>query len=603
MRAVLLALVLALAVPAAAHAASCPAPRKLTFERKAGAAAGVLSWRAARGAPHGLRYRVYRERKVIGQTRRLHMRVRVSVGHSYYLVVRPVTRSGRLVRCWGSLQQRVKYVVPTAPGSFGVTGAFGASARLTWSAARRGERRVVGYRVFRDGAVFKQTQALAIDVPIANDRTYRFAVRSVDAGGKLSRATPAASVATGHQSPPAPASVVATDVSDTELTLSWAASVPARGLVSAYRVYRDGKVLRQVHGLSTRVTGLAAGSSHVFTVAAVDAAGWVSGESAPASVNLTPPVRSTGTAHAFLLASTDRSFADFRAHYRQIGTVYPTFYDCSSAGDLTGADNAQIVSWAVARGVKVLPRFNCQRSGVLTRILNDPATRASWLDAIVASVDEHGYDGANIDFEAGYASDRAAYTSFVTELASRLHARGKLLSLAVSAKAGEVANHPRSSFFDYPALSAQADTVFVMAWGIHWTTSVPGAQDDIAWWRSVAAYAASIGRPEKFVMGMQLYAMDWPAGGGSAHPASSYEYGDLTALIGRVGAVPTRSSSADAWTFSYVDGSGVGHDVWYTDAETQAARVALARSYGLGYGFWRLGNEDQRLWDEPALGG
>jgi spore germination protein YaaH len=601
MRALLVGFALLLAAAPAAQAASCPAPRKLTFERKPGAAAGVLSWRAARHAPRGLRYRVYRERKVIGQTARTRMRVRVSVGHSYYFVVRPVARSGRLMRCWGSLQRRVKYAVPVAPGGFGVTGASGAAAHLTWSAGRRGERRVVGYRVFRDGAVFRQTPGLSIDVPIANDRTYRFSVRAVDAGGRLSRATPAVTVESGHQPPPAPESVIASEVSDSELTLSWAPSAPARGTVSAYRVYRDGKVLRQVRGLSTRVSGLAAGSSHSFAVAAVDGSGWVSELSSPASVSLSPPVPSTGLAHAFLLASTDRSFADFRAHYRQIGTVYPTFYDCSPAAELTGSDNPQIVSWATARAVKVLPRFNCQRSAVLSRILNEPALRSAWLDQVVSLVEEHGYDGANIDFEAGYASDRSAYTSFVAELAARLHARGKLLSLAVSAKTADVPNHPRSTFFDYAALSLHADTIFVMAWGIHWTSSTPGPQDHMDWWSRVAAYVASVGRPGRFVMGMQLYAMDWPAGGGAAHPATSYEYSDLTALLARVGASPVRDPDADAWTFRYTDADGVGHEVWYTDAATQAERVSLARSYGIGFGFWRLGNEDQRLWDSPGL--
>src|SRR4051794_41862627 len=135
MRAALLALALLLAVPAVAQA-GCPAPRKLSFERKAGAASGLLSWRAAHGAPHGLRYRVYRERKVIGQTTRLRMRVRVSVGHSYWFVVRPVTRSGRLMRCWGSLQQRVRYMLPTVPDRLGVTGADAATAHLSWTAAR-----------------------------------------------------------------------------------------------------------------------------------------------------------------------------------------------------------------------------------------------------------------------------------------------------------------------------------------------------------------------------------------------------------------------------------------------------------------------------------
>jgi spore germination protein YaaH len=591
--------VAALALPAGASAA-CPAPAQLKFERKPGSTAGWLSWHRPAGARR-TPYRVFRNRTVIGQTAGSRMRVRVSVGHTYWFVVRPVTRRGRAMPCWGELRKRVRYIAPKAPSNLAVTGATGAAAHLTWSPGRRGDGRLAAYRVLRDGATFRQTKTTAIDVPIANDRTYAFSVLSVDSHGRLSRATPVVKIDSGHQAPPTPAGLVASDITESELTLSWAASVPARGRVAAYRVYRDGKVLRQVQGLTTRVTGLAVTSSHEFRVAAVDAAGWLSAPSAAATVTTRPPVPSTGRAHAFLLASTDRSFADFRAHYRRIGTVYPTFFDCSADADLTGNDNQQIVTWARARAVKVLPRFNCQRSDVLRSILTDDALRARWLDQVVDLVERNGYDGANMDFEAGYASDRAAYTSFVTDLAARLHSRGKLLSLAVSAKTADVQGHPRSTFFDYPALARQADTIFVMAWGIHWAHSVAGPQDDLAWLRSVVSYIDTVGSPERFVLGMQLYGMDWPAGGGAGHPASSYEYADLMALIRRVGASPSLDQTADSWRFLYDDGEGVPHEVWYTDATTQETRMRLARDHGLGFGFWRLGSEDQRLWDSPLL--
>jgi spore germination protein YaaH len=589
----------ALLAPAAALAA-CPAPRHVKFERKPGATAGRLTWRRPSAARH-TPYRVFRDRRVIGQTTGTRMRVRVSVGHTYWFVVRPVTRRGRAMPCWGQLRQRVRYILPRAPGNLAVAGATSAAAHLTWSPGRRGDGRLAAYRVLRDGATFRQTKATSIDVPIANDRSYAFRVLSVDTHGRLSRATPVVRIDSGHQAPPVPANLTAGGITESEVTLSWAPSVPARGRVAAYRVYRDGKVLRHVAGTSIRVTGLAAASSHEFRVAAVDAAGWLSAPSAPANVTTTPPVPTSGRAHAFLLASTDRSFADFRAHYRQIGTVYPTFFDCSAGADLTGADNQQIVTWARARAVKVLPRFNCQRSDVLRRILTEDALRAQWLDQIVGMVDRNGYDGVNLDFEAGYASDRSAYTSFVTELAARLHGRGKLLSLAVSAKTADVPNHPRSTFFDYPALAQQADTIFVMAWGIHWARSGPGPQDDLPWLERVASYIASVGSPGRFVLGMQLYGMDWPAGGGTAHPATSYEYGDLMALVRRVGASPALDSTADSWRFSYVDGDGVAHESWYTDASTQETRMRLARDNGIGVGFWRLGTEDQRLWDSPLL--
>ena len=162
--------------------------------------------------------------------------------------------------------------------------------------------------------------------------------------------------------------------------------------------------------------------------------------------------------------------------------------------------------------------MNCQSTAINHRILTEPALRAQWLDTIVGVVADNGYDGINIDFEAVAAADRNALTSFMTELSGRLHGMGKLVSQAVSAKIRDVANHPRSTAFDYAALSQQVDWVFVMAWGIKYASSTPGAQDDIRWVKQVADYVATMPLKSKFVMGTMLYAMDWPAGGGPAAP-------------------------------------------------------------------------------------
>ncbi len=250
----------------------------------------------------------------------------------------------------------------------------------------------------------------------------------------------------------------------------------------------------------------------------------------------------------------------------------------------------------------MLPRFNCQSGAVLNRILNDQGLRTFWLDRMTALVAQHSYDGLNIDFEAGYPSDRAALTSFVAELAGRLHAQGKKLSIAVSAKTSDVQNHPRSTFFDYLALSEHADYLVVMAWGIHWATSGPGAQDQLGWWTQVADYAATMPRKERFVMGLQLYGMDWANGGGPANPGTAYEYADVQALLGRTGVVPSYDPVAGSMHFSYTDAAGRPHEVWYTDAATQATRLQLAKARGLGgVAFWRLGREHQLLWSNSLL--
>jgi spore germination protein YaaH len=245
---------------------------------------------------------------------------------------------------------------------------------------------------------------------------------------------------------------------------------------------------------------------------------------------------------------------------------------------------------------------NCQRTSVVHKILTDAPTRAQWLDALMARVDDNGYDGISIDFEAGAASDRGALSTFIEELAGRLHAEGKLLTIAVSPKAKETFTHPRSGIFDYPRLSQSADWVFVMTWGLHWATSAPGAQDDMTWTQQIAAYVATMQLHHKFIYGTNLYAMDWPAGGGGSHPATAYEYDDIVPRFPSLGANVQLDTTSDAYHATYVDQSSVPHDVWFPDAGTIGNRIRLAAQDGLGgVGFWHLGREDQRLWDDPLL--
>ena len=129
----------------------------------------------------------------------------------------------------------------------------------------------------------------------------------------------------------------------------------------------------------------------------------------------------------------------------------------------------------------------------------------------------YGYDGISLDLEAGAAGNRAALTSFVTDLGRRLHAIGRLLSMAVSPKAADSPTHPRSGIFDYPALVAQVDWIFVMNWGIHWATSAPGPISDISWATANADYVASMPQKKKWILGAPMYGFDWTGSGGAGN--------------------------------------------------------------------------------------
>jgi spore germination protein YaaH len=326
----------------------------------------------------------------------------------------------------------------------------------------------------------------------------------------------------------------------------------------------------------------------------------VGAATAPVAVKTATPPPTRGRIHAFLLATTDQSFRDLQAHYMQIGTLYPTYLACRDNGQITGRDDPLVTRWAQLRAIKVLPRFDCQSATRLHAMLTDQATRSATLSRLTGLVAQQGWDGINLDFESGLATDRDALTRFAASLASRLHAAGKRLTVEVSAKSSDTTTG-RSGFYDYEALGRVVDTVFVMNWGLHWSTSGPGATDELPWATGVADYVASMRDPSRFVLGTNLYGIDWESGGGSAHPGVPLEYADVQDLIARTGSVPAFDPVAYAPHFSYVDAQGDPHEVWYTDARSISARIQLARQRGLGVGLWRLGREDQALWANPLL--
>ncbi|MDO8209682.1 glycosyl hydrolase family 18 protein [Conexibacter sp. CPCC 206217] len=581
-------------------------PARLQFRRQLGETSGTLSWSVPRSAATRARgrraaaWRVSRDGRVVVQTTKRTLKVNVAFDQRHRFVVTALDSRRRARRCSAAARVEVRYRMPGAPRFLAVSGDE-SGLLLTWQPGEQGDGGRGGYRLLRDGVTVGQTNGTSWRLAAAPNRTYSFAVVAVDGRGRTSAPTAPVTTTTSHAPPTPPGGLQAVSVSENAIGASWQPSTVRAGRVTGYRILRDGVVVRQLDATSTVLDNLAPSTDYRVSVIAIDDSGYAS-EPAVADTRTQDPVPTSGHAHAFLLASTDQSFADFRAHYRQIGVVHPTYFDCTAAVALEGKDDPLVTQWAQARSVTVLPRINCQRTAVVHRILTDPATRASWLDQLTALAADHAYDGISLDFEAGAASDRAAYTAFVQELAQRLHAAGRRLALSVSPKVRDILTHPRSGIFDYPQLAQSADYLFLMAWGIHWSTSDPGPQDDIGWVRQIVDYVATIPQHEKFIFGTNLYGLDWPGGGGPGNTATAYEYQDLTPLLQAANATVRLDPLTDNNQALYTDAAGVAHEVWFPDADTTARRIRLAEQAGLGgVGFWRLGREDQRIWDDPLL--
>jgi spore germination protein YaaH len=529
------------------------------------------------------------------------MPVRVKPGRTYAFAVRVVRTSGVMANCVGTLTRRIVWYAPARTRKPIVRKTGESTVRLRWRRARPGDGPVAGYRVYRDGRLHRQVRRRSAQVRLPSGGTYKIEVAATDVRGSVGRRSRAVYVRTDHRPPGLPMNLSLGAVTDTEVTLSWGASSGGSARIAGYRIYRNGVPVWQVGGLSTVVGNLAPVTDYSFTVAAVDTRGYVGPSTAPAQVRTALPPPSDGRLHAFMLASTDESFAALQSSYRRIGNLYPTYFNCQrNSSTVLGQDDPLVTGWAKLRRVPVMPRFNCQHPDTLHRILTDADARDASLAAVMAIVRQYGYDGINLDFEGGYENDRDFLISYARRLGRRLHAAGKKLSLEVSAK-WDGFSTSRNRFYDYAALGEAADYVFVMNWGYHWSTSGPGSPDDLPYVKLAADYAASMPNKERFVLGSPLYGMDWPRGGGPSNPATALHHSEVMQLASRYGATPRLDPTAYSWTFRYTDAGGVGHEVWFNDRTTVAARMQVARNRGLGFGVWRVGQEDPGIWDLPLM--
>src|SRR5204863_261105 len=127
--------------------------------------------------------------------------------------------------------------------------------------------------------------------------TYSYTVAARDAAGNLSPNSARASVTIADTTPPTtPTGLTATVAGSTGANLSWSASTDNVG-VTGYIVRRNGVQVATPTTTGFADTGLSAATTYSYTVAARDAAGNTSANSASASLTIadtTPPTTPTG---------------------------------------------------------------------------------------------------------------------------------------------------------------------------------------------------------------------------------------------------------------------------------------------------------------------
>src|SRR5204863_410809 len=174
-------------------------------------------------------------------------------------------------------------IAPTTPAGLVATAAGATVINLTWNASVDNVA-VIGYIVKRNGALVATPTATSYsDTGLADATTYSYTVAARDAAGNVSANSAVVSATTADTTPPStPTGVVATAAGATTINLSWTASTDNVG-VTGYIVKRNGTLVATPTATSYSDTGLSDATTYSYTVAARDAAGNVSSDSAGAS--------------------------------------------------------------------------------------------------------------------------------------------------------------------------------------------------------------------------------------------------------------------------------------------------------------------------------
>jgi spore germination protein YaaH len=318
-----------------------------------------------------------------------------------------------------------------------------------------------------------------------------------------------------------------------------------------------------------------------------------------------PVVRNRAVALGYY-TGTQESYAAVQAFAGYINAVSSDVFAVQMDGSIAGGDDFDVLAFDQAHGIETYACVSNYNNAPGVEDFDAALAHAAIVthkEAVIANLvalgKNGGYTGINIDFEnlaysANIETDRAAFTSFIHDLALALHGQGLKLVISVP---GKTADEPADTWgypFDLAALGREADFIQLMTYDQHGPWGEPGPVAGADWVDQCLSYATSQMAAWKLLIGLPAYGYDWDR---TAGMASSFAWTDVPSLLGRQGAKQYWDAGSSSPYLTYMK-NGRQHVAWYENAESIRIKAALVMQYGLaGVSMWSLGQEDANFWE------
>ncbi|EKD64501.1 MAG: glycoside hydrolase family protein [uncultured bacterium] len=234
-------------------------------------------------------------------------------------------------------------------------------------------------------------------------------------------------------------------------------------------------------------------------------------------------------------------------------------------------------------------------SELVENAIADKNVRDRHIANIFDKIEEVGFDGVTIDYESVEKSQRENFSLFIGELSAVLHKSGKIVAVALHPKTSDSGNG-NGAFQDWEALGQRADHLNIMAYGEHWDEGSAGPIASVSWVRRVVGYVKSLSIPsQKIFLGIPLYGYDWNKDDDSG--AVGLTHNEVEQLL-------IENDEDIEWNeefrspYFFYKNDNETHEVWFENADSVLEKMKVARKANFaGVTFWRLGGEDQKIWE------
>ncbi len=248
-----------------------------------------------------------------------------------------------------------------------------------------------------------------------------------------------------------------------------------------------------------------------------------------------------------------------------------TYKDLKKAGKLKGKNTylSFVNDKLLAQGSSL------KDTALLYELIGDSARAAAHVEEVISLSKQLGCNGVEIDYEAIKKDNTlwGHFNSFVRLLAERCQAEGMPLRIVFE---------PSAPITEY-SWPASAEYV-MMCYNLNGYGTNPGPKANLEWLASLSAKMKSL--PGTVNMALATGGFDFAAGG----QVKQIDYRDAVATMNAAGATPQRDPASATMYYSYTDGSGISHQVWYADQETIETWINTVNNCGINrVTIWRLG--------------